>query len=258
MQLSSTAIRSKERPENLAERIYAQLKDDIFEFRLLPGDRFSEGEVAERMAVSRTPVRQALYRLEREGYLEVYFRSGWQVRPFDFEHFEELYDLRIVLELEAVKRLCEWPCTDQPQALAQLVETWMVAADQRLTDGSAVSRLDEQFHCQLLEAVGNREMARIHAQVSEKIRIIRRLDFTQAPRIELTYQEHALILDAILKRRCAQAQSLLKTHIEVSKAEVRKVTLHMLHTARQRSLAAGDKQDIYAAAQHKPTVDSTI
>ncbi|ATH83730.1 MULTISPECIES: GntR family transcriptional regulator [Pseudomonadaceae] len=238
MQLVSPARRGKERPENLAERIYAQLKDDIFEFRLLPGDRFSEGEIAERMAASRTPVRQALYRLEREGYLEVYFRSGWQVKPFDFAHFEELYEVRIVLELEAVKRLCERPAGELPEALEQLRRTWMVQPEQRLQDGREVSRLDERFHCQLVEAAGNREMARLHAEVSEKIRIIRRLDFTQGPRVELTYEEHARILGAILSRRCEEAQLLLKTHIEVSKAEVRKITLHMLHSARQRALPA--------------------
>ena len=77
----STLKKPRERPDSLAEQIYAQLKADIFDFRLLPGDRFSEGEVAERMSVSRTPVRQSLYRLEREGYLAVYFRSGWQVKP---------------------------------------------------------------------------------------------------------------------------------------------------------------------------------
>lgn len=238
MQLVSPAKRGKERPENLAERIYLQLKDDIFEFRLLPGDRFSEGEIAERMAASRTPVRQALYRLEREGYLEVYFRSGWQVKPFDFAHFEELYEVRIVLELEAVKRLCERPNEELPDALEQLRRTWMVQPEQRLQDGREVSRLDERFHCQLVEAAGNREMARLHAEVSEKIRIIRRLDFTQGPRVELTYEEHARILGAILSRRCEEAQLLLKTHIEVSKAEVRKITLHMLHSARQRALSA--------------------
>lgn len=236
MQLVSPAKRGKERPENLAERIYAQLKDDIFEFRLLPGDRFSEGEIAERMAASRTPVRQALYRLEREGYLEVYFRSGWQVKPFDFAHFEELYEVRIVFELEAVKRLCERPNEELPDALEQLRRTWMVQPEQRLQDGREVSRLDERFHCQLVEAAGNREMARLHAEVSEKIRIIRRLDFTQELRVELTYEEHARILGAILSRRCEEAQLLLKTHIEVSKAEVRKITLHMLHSARQRAL----------------------
>ncbi|MFN9529356.1 MAG: GntR family transcriptional regulator [Pseudomonadaceae bacterium] len=238
MQLVSPAKRGKERPENLAERIYLQLKDDIFEFRLLPGDRFSEGEIAERMAASRTPVRQALYRLEREGYLEVYFRSGWQVKPFDFAHFEELYEVRIVLELEAVKRLCERPNEELPDALEQLRRTWMVQPEERLQDGREVSRLDERFHCQLVEAAGNREMARLHDEVSEKIRIIRRLDFTQGPRVELTYEEHARILGAILSRRCEEAQLLLKTHIEVSKAEVRKITLHMLHSARQRALPA--------------------
>ncbi|HHH9558917.1 TPA: GntR family transcriptional regulator [Pseudomonas aeruginosa] len=236
MQLVSPAPRAKERPESLAERIYAQLKDDIFEFRLLPGDRFSEGDIAERMAASRTPVRLALYRLEREGYLEVYFRSGWQVRPFDFRHFEELYDLRIVLELEAVKRLCEWPTQKRPEGLEQLRDTWMVPAAQRLNDGREVSRLDERFHCQLVEAAGNGEMTRVHQQVSEKIRIIRRLDFTQQSRIELTYQEHARILKAILSRRGEEAQMLLRTHIEVSKSEVRKITLHMLHSARARAL----------------------
>jgi DNA-binding GntR family transcriptional regulator len=240
MQLISPEKRTKERPENLAERIYLQLKDDIFEFRLLPGDRFSEGEIAERMAVSRTPVRQALYRLEREGYLQVYFRSGWQVKPFDFHHFEELYEVRIVLELEAVKRLCERHGGELPEALELLKNTWMVPAPERLVDGREVSRLDERFHCLLVEGAGNREMARLHAEVSEKIRIIRRLDFTQAPRVELTYEEHARILGAILSRRCEEAQLLLKTHIEVSKAEVRKITLHMLHNARQRSVQAAE------------------
>ena len=238
MQLHSPERRSRERPENLAERIYQQLKDDIFEFRLLPGDRFSEGEVAERMAVSRTPVRQALYQLEREGFVAVSFRSGWQVTPFDFHHFEELYEVRIVLELEAVHRLCERPAGELPAALEQLRATWLVAPAERLDDGREVSRLDEAFHCLLVEAAGNREMARLHRDISERLRIIRRLDFTQGARITATYEEHARILGAILSRRTEEAQRLLRTHIELSKAEVRKITLHMLHSARQRALAA--------------------
>ena len=91
------------RGENLAERIYRQLKKDIFDFRLLPGDRFSENEIAERMGASRTPVREALFRLERETYVQVLQRSGWQVKPFDFDYFEELYDVRTVLECAAVR-----------------------------------------------------------------------------------------------------------------------------------------------------------
>ncbi|KAF1009925.1 MAG: HTH-type transcriptional repressor RspR [Pseudomonas fluorescens] len=227
------ARRSRERPDNLAERIYLQLKADIFDFRLLPGDRFSETEVAERMAASRTPVRQALYRLEREGYLQVYFRSGWQVRPFDFQHFEELYDVRIVLELAAVNRLCLMEATTHP-LLETLKEVWLVEECERLSDPQVVSGLDESFHCALVQTTDNREMARMHYEITEKIRIIRRLDFTQQARIAATYDEHARILDAILQRRSDQAQHLLKTHIEASKQAVREITLHRLHVARQQ------------------------
>lgn len=230
--LPRPTARPKLRPENLAERIYEQIKTDIFEFRLLPGDRFSEGEVAERMAVSRTPVRQALYRLQREGYLDVYFRSGWQVRPFDFEYFEELYDVRIMIELEAVKRLCEHSKPEWPAQLISLKQIWMVEPAARLQDGKQVSHLDEEFHCLLVEATGNKELAKIHRDLSEKIRIIRRLDFTKSPRVEATYQEHSQILATIFKRRSEEAQRLLRTHIEMSKAEVRRITLHMLHSAR--------------------------
>lgn len=239
MQVLDASRGARPRPENLVEQIYTQLKEDIFEFRLIPGDRFSEGEVAERMQVSRTPVRQALHRLEREGYLQVMFRSGWQVRPFDFTRFEELYEVRIVFELEAVRRLCARPEGELPEALEVLRRIWLVAPEQRLQDGREVSRLDERFHCQLLEAAGNSEMARLHARVSEQIRIIRRLDFTQAQRVTLTYQEHGQILEAILARRCDAAQHLLRAHIEVSKAEVRKITLHMLHSTRERAMNGG-------------------
>ncbi|HEY0208093.1 GntR family transcriptional regulator [Acerihabitans sp.] len=223
----------KDRPEGIAERIYAQLRDDIFELRLMPGDRFSEGDIARRMEVSRTPVRQALFRLEREGYLEVYFRSGWQVRPFDFRHFEELYDVRIVLELAAVQRLCERAQADvYPAQLDELRAAWMVPPARQLTACADASALDERFHNALVETTGNRQLTTMHWEVTEKIRIIRRLDFTQPVRIAATYQEHNAILQAILARQLPQAQRLLTEHILASKLVVRNITLHMLSMAR--------------------------
>ncbi len=84
-------------------------------------------------------------------------------------------------------------------------------------------------------AAGNAEMARVHWDVTERIRIIRRLDFTRADRIDATYAEHAKVLRAVLQRKPDQAQLLLKAHIEQSKLEVRHITLDMLHRARQRA-----------------------
>ncbi|MGB9095061.1 GntR family transcriptional regulator [Erwinia sp.] len=222
--------RGKARPEALAEKVYQTIKNDIFDFRLMPGDRFSESEMAERMEVSRTPVRQALFWLEREGYVEVYFRSGWQVRQFDFEYFEELYDLRIVLECEAVRRLCSMPQARASELLSELSLFWIDSP--RLAEGKAVSLHDEAFHMTMVAAAGNSEMARIHAELTEKIRIIRRLDFTREDRIDATYNEHARILLAVLHQHTEEAQRILTDHISVSKAEVRKITLHMLQQAR--------------------------
>ncbi|MBL8381165.1 MAG: GntR family transcriptional regulator [Burkholderiales bacterium] len=216
----------------LAVRVYTELKREIADFKLMPGDRFTEGEVADRMQVSRTPVREALYRLESEGVLEVMFRSGWRVRPFDFERFEDLYDLRVVLELAAVRRLCEHPGS---APLDQLKATWLVPAAERMSEGRAVAAADEAFHGALVAAAGNAEMARVHRDVTERIRIIRRLDFTQGARIDATYSEHAKILRAIMQRKVDAAQLMLRSHIESSKAEVRKITLHMLHTARSQA-----------------------
>jgi DNA-binding GntR family transcriptional regulator len=214
---------------SLAETAYEKLKAGIFDFDLLPGDRFTETEIAERLRMSRTPVRDALYRLEREGYLQVHFRIGWSVRPYDFRQFENLYDLRLILEEASVVRLCDLP---EREGLEALKASWLVPAAERLTDAKRVSALDEAFHTTLVEAAGNPEVARCHREVTERIRIIRRLDFTQQHRIDKTYEEHAQILRAVIRRRVDEANRLLRSHIQASKAEVRKITLHRLYTAR--------------------------
>ncbi|MBI1397648.1 MAG: GntR family transcriptional regulator [Betaproteobacteria bacterium] len=219
------------RKRSLAESVYDQLKRDIFEFRLLPGDRFTEGEIAQRLAVSRTPVREALQRLEKEGYLEVRFRSGWSLRPLDFRQFDHLYDLRIILETASVRHLCE--SEDRP-SLDALKGAWLVTPEERLAAGSGVADLDEAFHASIVAAAGNPEVERCHRDVTERIRILRRLDFTEPARVAATYQEHGQILRAILRRRTEQALLLLKAHVEASKAEVRKISLHRFYLARTR------------------------
>jgi DNA-binding GntR family transcriptional regulator len=107
-----------------------------------------------------------------------------------------------------------------------------VPESERLVAPKAVSELDEAFHTALVQAAGNPEVARCHRDVTERIRIIRRLDFTQQHRVGKTYDEHAQILRAVIRRRADEANRLLRSHIESSKAEVRKITLHHLYTAR--------------------------
>jgi DNA-binding GntR family transcriptional regulator len=216
-----------------ADEVYEELKRDVSEFKLVPGDRFTETEISERLGVSRTPVRQALFRLQQEGFVEVLFRSGWRVLPFDFDKFEQLYDLRMVLETTAVQRLCAGSQAVDTALLAELNAIWLVPAAQRSADHVQVAQWDEAFHCALVAAAGNAEMARVHRDVTDRIRIIRRLDFIKQPRVDATYEEHAKILKAVQAKRGDQAAMLLRAHIETSQAEVRKITLHQVHLARQ-------------------------
>jgi DNA-binding GntR family transcriptional regulator len=221
------------RAPSRADEVYAQVKRDIAQFKLIPGDRFTENELCDRLSVSRTPVRQALIRLQQEGLVEVLFRSGWRVLPFDFDQFEQLYDLRMILETTAVQRLCAQG--DAPsEALQALAAIWLAPAAQRSSEGAQVARWDEQFHSTLVAACGNTEMSRVHSDVTERIRIIRQLDFTQTLRIDATYEEHGKILKAIRAKRADQAVMLLKAHIQSSQTEVRKITLHQVFMARTR------------------------
>lgn len=220
---------------NLAEQVYAALKAELHDFRWVPGDRFSEGEIGQRLGVSRTPVREALFRLRNEGLLEVESKSGWYVLPIDFQRLDQLYDLRIVLELASIERLVARP-EEAPAhaALEGLKAVWLVPAAERLTDARTVGALDEGFHATLVRAAGNAEIARVHQDVTERIRIVRRLDFTRPDRIEATYAEHGKILRAVIQRKADQARLLLRSHVEQSKTEVRKITLHTLHELRRR------------------------
>lgn len=222
------------RPPSRADEVYSQVKRDIAQFKLIPGDRFTENDLCERFAVSRTPVRQALIRLQQEGFVEVQFRSGWRVLPFDFDRFEQLYDLRMILETTAVQRLCAQDTPKAAEVLTDLACIWLVPVAQRSGDGAAVASWDEQFHSALVAGCANTEMSRVHSDVTERIRIIRQLDFTKSLRIDATYEEHGKILKAIRAKRADQAVMLLKAHIQSSQTEVRKITLHQVFMARTR------------------------
>jgi DNA-binding GntR family transcriptional regulator len=219
----------------LAEQVYQQLKNDIFSFRLFPGDRFSENGIAQHYGVSRTPMRDGLFRLQREGYLEVGFRRGWKVSPINFDQLDQLYDLRIVLEVAAVERVGAGGEIAHA-AVEALKAVWCVEPSLRESDPVKMFGMDENFHRQLVAATGNAEMLRVHNEVTERIRIVRRLDFLKPHRTSATYDEHSTMLNLIERNRLTEAIILLRAHITQSKLEVRKITLSMLAAARDSKL----------------------
>ena len=218
---------------SLAEHAYTKIKQKIFNFEMMPGDLISEGNLAKLVSVSRTPLRQALQQLQHGGFIRAIPKIGWQVATLDFDKFDELYDFRILIELNAVKCLC---ISEQDNLiLNELQKIWLVPKSRRNMNTLEVGMLDEQFHTSLVKASGNEEMLKTHSEITERIKIVRRLDFTKNNRIHDTYDEHTQIIKAIMKRKTSEVQKLLKNHIEQSKIEVRKITVGMLQEAKKQA-----------------------
>ena len=213
----------------LAQDAYARLKQDIFDFRMPPGQRYSEHALAAQLQISRTPLRLALHVLAHEGFLQhVGGHSTWQVRPLDLDYYEDLYAFRIEIEALAVRRLCAAPA---PVDLSEAKAFWRVAASARVLEGATVAREDEALHRTLVRLAGNREMLRSFDDLTDRIRIIRRLDFVSPVRIVAAYEEHRAILRALEAQNGAEAERLVRQHIETSRAEIRRITLHHIALA---------------------------
>ena len=215
---------------NLADHAYATIKQQIFNFALLPGDLLSENTLSKTVAVSRTPLRQALQRLQYEGFVLAIPKVGWQVVPVNFAKLDELYDFRLLIETHCVAQLCAAPACHP--TIQHMLASWDIDETMLPSVGLEVGALDEGFHQGLVAALGNAEIIRAHVDITERIRLVRRLDFTQQNRILDTFREHTAILKSILNQDSAQAQDLIRSHIQASKAKVREITLAMLQNAR--------------------------
>lgn len=249
----ATAIQSA-RAASRADRVYIQLRDDIFEMRLLPGDRITEGSVAERFQVSRTPAREALQRLQSDGLMRGFVRGGWEVVPIDFKRFDDLYEMRELIETFALRKICgalDAPATEITSMLDTLAAIWDVPPERRIRDGRQLAMLDEAFHQALVDATGNEELMSAMHNVTDRIRLVRRLDFVYGDCGAETYEEHAAILRAIRERRTGEALRLLEEHIRTSRTEVRKLTPHRLQDARTTLAPAAPA---HARARQRRTV----
>src|SRR5260370_14193476 len=228
------------RSASRAEHVYFSLRDDIFEMRLLPGDRVTEGSIGERFDVSRTPAREALQRLQSDGLMQGYVRGGWEVVPIDFKRFDDLYEMRKLIETFAIRKLLSEAARLSGVVLHMLDElepVWNVPLSRRVRDGRQVAALDEAFHHALVVAAGNEELTNAMQRVTDRIRVVRRLDFVYGDCVDNTYDEHVAILDAIRNGEAERSATLISLHIEGSHAEVRSLTVHRLQSARTRMKA---------------------
>ena len=216
-----------------AHEVYTQLKSLILGFEIYPGSRVTETELADRFGVSRTPVREALQRLQLEGYLTVRPKQGCFIRDIDIEEIDENYQVRIALEMCAL----ETAGTHMPdKAIRELAKKWDPARQPKgRIDVETMADLDESFHIALAEGGGNLVLADYLQRINHAIHIIRRLDFTEKQRVDLTFKEHYAICQHLLKRDIVAAQQALTQHIRRSQLAAKTITLEQLSRAKGKS-----------------------
>jgi DNA-binding GntR family transcriptional regulator len=217
---------------------YDQLKSLVLSGDVPLGIRLKEEHLADRLGVSRTPVREALLRLFAEGFLTRHTEGGYRVVTPSAQAMANLYEVRRALELFAIRRTGPdgRPAHD-PDALAAIRDEWhRLTVDAPLTDPEFVI-LDEEFHAGLVEASGNPELAEEVRRINQRIRPVRSHDFVTPGRIAATIDQHLAIVGALLDGRVDEAADRLDRHIRESQAVVEAASIRAL----ENMLAAGEE-----------------
>lgn len=180
------------------------------------GVRLREEKIAERIGVSRTPVREALLRLHAERFLERHVEGGYRVSIPSGTLIRELYEVRKALELFAIRRTLDTAGDRDFVMLEQLREEWLSLQDDYVSPDPEFVLLDEEFHGRLAESSGNRELAEELRRVNERIRPVRTHDFITPGRLSATIEQHLAIVGSVIAGQSTKAEELLERHIRES------------------------------------------
>ncbi|MGF1447450.1 MAG: GntR family transcriptional regulator [Pikeienuella sp.] len=191
--------------------VYAALLDAIDAGLYRPGERLKEIELAARFGVSRTPVREALGRLESQGLVARDGRRGLTVAALDAHELGELYDLREMLEGFAARLAARRASPAEIEVLAE-----MVAADRGLVgtgDVSALARANKRFHRALHLAAHNRFLEQALDGMRRSLALLSGTTLGETHRQGASIDEHAAIVAAIAARDEAAAEAAARLHI---------------------------------------------
>ena len=207
----------------LSDQVAGQLRQAILKGRLKPGQRIVEHEIAEAMAISRGPVRDALRILQNERLVVQYPHRGAFVAWLTLRDAEEIYSIRQALEMLAVEFAVKYATDEQIEELTQVVDQMMARLQQGYTQPEATD-LDLDFHQTLCRISGHgRVLAAwiaLRAQVRLLIlthRVLQPMDFR-----ENAAEWHWILVDAVRKRDADAARDVLRQHLAASYATVRK------------------------------------
>ena len=200
----------------LATRAYEDLKRLLMKGAYVPGDFLTEGELARRLKMSKTPVRTALTRLEMDGFVTVSPQQGIVVREASIHDVLDIFDIRMALETFVVRRLATTISPPQVDRLRANLEAQAKAAKEQ--DTQTTTRLDTEFHLMLCDFAGNLEIRDVMERLRGKLhRIILGIQNKNPARILEGNREHAEIAEAIIQGRGEDAARLVVQHLEWGK-----------------------------------------
>jgi len=191
------------------DEVYERLRAEIIRGDLRPREALSEIEIAERLQVSRTPVRESLQRLDSEGLITSH-RRRWIVYEHSIAEIREIYEVRAALEGYSARLACQRATEDE---LAELTELRVEAANADLESDKRVD-LNEHLHDTVLRFAHNGTLLK-QARTSRLFFFNRRVAqlYTQAD-LRVSATQHQALLDAILHRDAPAAEAAAREHVE--------------------------------------------
>ncbi len=201
--------------DSTADAVAASLREMIVNGELTGGERLVERDLADRFGVSRIPMREAIQQLEREGLLETFRNRGAVVRMLTAADVKEIYDLRALLEGDAIYQSVK-QLDDETLARAELVH-------RLLDDASSTTRqgeLNREFHALLYACCGNARQLKAIAELRGQVERYERLQNTLLADTPSFQLEHDAILQACRERNARGARSMTIAHLNSARATV--------------------------------------
>lgn len=178
---------------------------------MLPGDRIREADIAARFSLSRTPVREALRRLEADGVIEHKARSGAVIRSLSHAEVVELYEMRLVLERTAAEMAAKHSVAAETDEMTELNKA--IAAT---NDPTEAARINRHFHRCIHLAARNRFLIEMARSLSNALMLLGPTTLEDAARIKVVCSQHQAIIVAISKQDEKAAGAAAEAHLQTS------------------------------------------
>ena len=204
--------------KTIREKVYDYLREGILSGKIKSGDRLVESDLAERIGTSRTPVREALHTLEREGLVESLHRVGYAVRPISELEVSELSEIRLALEGLALR----WALSKDPVALARALRENLSRCEQQIEAGDlkAFVELDAQFHDLISKVADSSRLMEMTNSIRRYMLRYRIQSIYTQDNVRRAIAGHRALLEAIEDGDKKAAQRALAAHIKQSKKDI--------------------------------------